>query len=491
MRNIRFDESSVLQEFADIMAKKGLVKSASNVASQELERMAKFVASQRAKNVSDASIKTQLDQMIAAFKAKYRTADPVQLSNFEAQAKKLVEHSTLADATTVQTADDAVSKHAAKDVLYDVSGETGDKLVDEAHPDKAKIEGTDQIVENLTEQQKADLAVVSKKPTGKYSALRTELIALADKLDSMGLVKEANFVDGLLKKKADLTGPISSLPPSEELIQKLLVDAGSLFLDRLIEGISSSGRQDAKRFINKARGYRGRTLGDINKSLRPELQTYAKIFNTALASEDVVGLVAEVSNMRQRLGQKEITIPGLTIPVPERGEVVKKPHLAYNAKVAEFQKLYEQYSSQVLNRPVDLGKRRDGSNDGLLGGKTLQALKGITAKANPTVEEGIAAIQKFLAGRISNKNDAATSKTLVNFARNTVLMKQKGVKQMSDADEAQLTKSLSKLADDVVAFARNLPDENKWTAMELEMTARINTNFQKPQIDALIQRAKK
>jgi hypothetical protein len=123
---------------------------------------------------------------------------------------------------------------------YDVTGETGEQLVEKAHPGGGtKTELThsktdENLVETIVEQQKADIEVARSVPKGTYaelmnlygiltkmgykkhlSGLRTviksiatpdevidyTLNVLADKLDLMGFEKSADLVDGLLKKK--------------------------------------------------------------------------------------------------------------------------------------------------------------------------------------------------------------------------------------------------------------------------------------------------
>lgn len=59
------------------------------------------------------------------------------------------------------------------ETLYDVSGETGDDLVDRAHPDGShKMEDVagDSVIETILEQHKKIKEVVNKTPTGKLAA---------------------------------------------------------------------------------------------------------------------------------------------------------------------------------------------------------------------------------------------------------------------------------------------------------------------------------
>jgi hypothetical protein len=230
MRSIRFEESSVLAEFAGLMEKKkGLVKSAAeslpgpqmpgftrtqipnstlgpkkDIDVQAASRHASILAELKRNGVPDAlaaQIATDIEAKLKANSTPAGEPKSVEQDVSSSLAAKNIKLPGLLN--KLKAVITGIKTASAKDQLYDVSGETGEKLVDEAHPDTAKIEGTDQIVENLTEQQKADLAAVEKKPTGKYAQMQAELIALADELDAMGLTKEADRVDGLLKKKAD------------------------------------------------------------------------------------------------------------------------------------------------------------------------------------------------------------------------------------------------------------------------------------------------
>jgi hypothetical protein len=136
---------------------------------------------------------------------------------------------------TIKTAKDDAQKY------YDVTGETGEQLVEKAHPGGGtKTELThsktdENLVETIVEQQKKDIEVAHSVPKGTYAGLvnlyntltkmgykehlgelksiiksiaTTEdvvehvLVSLADQLDSMGYKKSADRIDGMLKKKA-------------------------------------------------------------------------------------------------------------------------------------------------------------------------------------------------------------------------------------------------------------------------------------------------
>lgn len=209
MRNIKLNESSVLQEYFRIAEEKnllGLKKEAEvKVAAQPRQnplvvamnqlnnywaRLLKKMPEDRAKPFFDAA----LNKTILALKKKYN--DPAShkiIDQFFVEAQKITQH---------EEAEDGMVVGAAKeDKFYDVTGETGEQLVDSAHPGNMRTELThsktdENLVETIVEQQKADLEVAHKVPKGVYAALTD----LADKLDKLGYRKEADVVDDLIKK---------------------------------------------------------------------------------------------------------------------------------------------------------------------------------------------------------------------------------------------------------------------------------------------------
>lgn len=123
---------------------------------------------------------------------------------------------SLDEAGEVQAAN-AVDKQlnmykAAMDKLYDITGETGEKFIGDAH-DKSPViipskeEGAK--VENIVEQQKKDLEVAFKDPTGKYATLITKLIATANKLDEEGDEEGARIVDKTIAELHERVRPFA------------------------------------------------------------------------------------------------------------------------------------------------------------------------------------------------------------------------------------------------------------------------------------------
>ncbi len=92
---------------------------------------------------------------------------------------------------------------SAVDKLYDITGETGEQLIGEAHPGggptmvPAKDEGGK--VETIVEEQKRNMEVARKQPTGKQAAfVAKQLVALANRLDAEGKREAALLVDKAL-----------------------------------------------------------------------------------------------------------------------------------------------------------------------------------------------------------------------------------------------------------------------------------------------------
>jgi hypothetical protein len=94
---------------------------------------------------------------------------------------------------------------------YGVTKETGEDLVGRAHPKDAKpaeAMGEGALVENLLQQQKADLEVATRMPSGalvgKHAALVEALVALANDLEGEGKSDAAARIDTAIGRLAEL-----------------------------------------------------------------------------------------------------------------------------------------------------------------------------------------------------------------------------------------------------------------------------------------------
>lgn len=104
--------------------------------------------------------------------------------------------------------DDQLKVYSAEvNKLYDITGETGEDLINQAHPGggttiaEAKEEGGK--VETIVEQQKKDIEKALKAPTGKYAKLNAEmikkLVSLANDLEARGEMEMVKEIDNTLK----------------------------------------------------------------------------------------------------------------------------------------------------------------------------------------------------------------------------------------------------------------------------------------------------
>jgi len=95
--------------------------------------------------------------------------------------------------------------------LYDVTKGTGEELIEKAHPETAVLAdamGAGGVVENQVEQQKKDIEIATRMPSGALFGIHAELVKelakKANQLEEEGKVKEALRVDKTIRRIADL-----------------------------------------------------------------------------------------------------------------------------------------------------------------------------------------------------------------------------------------------------------------------------------------------
>lgn len=108
----------------------------------------------------------------------------------------------------------ALQYKAASNQLYQVFKETGEDLVDLAHPEgSAKLEGVagDAVVETIVDQKKKIEEIVKKSPTGKLAMVRGEIAKNAEtsaeeitKLYNTSYNNISNLIDNILSKEFHL-----------------------------------------------------------------------------------------------------------------------------------------------------------------------------------------------------------------------------------------------------------------------------------------------
>lgn len=116
---------------------------------------------------------------------------------------------------------------------YNITKETGEDLVNKAHPEDSKpaeAMGDGGLVENVTQQQKKDIEIATKMPSGaligRHAELVNSLICLADKLDSEGKKEAALRIDKTLERIIRLP---FDLQKDAGIWSRLLGWAGSIF----------------------------------------------------------------------------------------------------------------------------------------------------------------------------------------------------------------------------------------------------------------------
>jgi len=311
MRNITFDESLVMREFARIAGEQGLIKTAqtppvgglnqpvamtpeaqklqqnAQQTQQQQQKLQQFspmlkdlqqtIGGQKAddldsllprpKSVPDVSLEPKKDISVDMPIPSWQTetnkstkltdiekADVIRLlgpgsveapdfnqrmDHIKAKDPDLYEKTLLPVIQNKMSKKISSRKTASVSSVYDVSGETGENLIDSAHPGNMHTEVSGRkddegnLVETIVEQHEADKEVAHSIPKGTYATLRTlqdklnklghtdilpeleeviklvatpkeviayELTTLANKLDQKGFIEVASKVDVLTKK---------------------------------------------------------------------------------------------------------------------------------------------------------------------------------------------------------------------------------------------------------------------------------------------------
>lgn len=228
MKNITFNESSVLNEFARIAHEKdllGLRKEAqqtpvqpafqqpaqpqqSNIFTQKVAQLNNWYGTKAGQiTMSSADEATKANQLkklkgdflkmrdnTAKILMRYRTKQnaasfDAAMQNFKVQTQAIIQDAAEDSLVSENsTAPETVKEAAGQDKSYDVSGETGKDLIDAAHPGGGtKTEVThsktkENLVETIIEQQERDIEVARKVPKGTYASL----VGLYSVLNKMG-----------------------------------------------------------------------------------------------------------------------------------------------------------------------------------------------------------------------------------------------------------------------------------------------------------------
>lgn len=245
MRNISFDESSVMNEFAKIANEKGLMKVAQqpqqqgqqNPLTPVMQRLNQYWGQQAQQLDYNTAVKrfnAALQQAMQNLRRQY--GDHPELKRFEQEARKIPERQK---AQALDKFDHGLAKSAKEPSSknYDVTGETGEELVEEAHPgggtrtELTHSKTDENLVETIVEEQQKDIEVAKSVPKGTYAAL----LNLADRLDKMGHVKAADRVDSILKKKLAVEEVSMANAFKEQVARAIQNTSGSNVWDSVVK----------------------------------------------------------------------------------------------------------------------------------------------------------------------------------------------------------------------------------------------------------------
>lgn len=430
MKHITFDESTVLNEFARIASEQNLVKTADTIQPRDLPPGEKPKSrdippidtkkslppdinlgpkkdfplempaaddsvsgpNQIWKDVGDAIVAMQNAETFDALAPnayvameKQILANPILKQKYKSKDISMVFRKLVG-------AEKRASIKQADSKLYDVSGETGEDLVDSAHPGNTKV--SDDVVETIVEQQECDIAIINKVPKGTYASLvelynklhkeghkevlgelmdvikavatpeeiaQHALMTLANELDSRGLVKEADAVDTLLIKiaKTPLEGMRDEIAAAfNRLQQRFYGDQDKLTeLKNLDAQLRTMPATSAAQMINQV----NKLLANVSvPGVREMWNQMMPRYNVAVESE-IAG--------RQR-GEKAATPPAAAPNAAAGKQPAFQPGWEKDsAQVTDFQKKYNDAFSQAFK-----GKRPL-KEDGKYGQHTAAAFK--------------------------------------------------------------------------------------------------------------------
>lgn len=165
-KNIPFDQSSTMRSFANLAMKKGIItpESITKVASVNKQIV-------QSKLTPGPNLEENILKLCAALREKGFVKNAVEIEEKFFIMKKAV-------------------------YLYDTHGETGDDVINFAHPDGSHqmkdVEG-DAMIETIIDKQKAIKNMIAKEPTGKLAMAKK----MADKVKSAGKMNNALAVNAV------------------------------------------------------------------------------------------------------------------------------------------------------------------------------------------------------------------------------------------------------------------------------------------------------
>jgi hypothetical protein len=165
---------------------------------------------------------------------------------------------------------------------YGIGKETGDDLVEKAHPEDAEIAesmGEGWLVENIVQQHRKDEEIATQMPSGslhgKHAALVAALVALANDLEGAGRAEAAARVDRTIER-------LAGCRPFEESLRK------EAFLGLPLGALTWAGLGAA------AWNWFGTKLTSVRENLAEDIQDVIKASASAGGSDSLSGLAARL-----------------------------------------------------------------------------------------------------------------------------------------------------------------------------------------------------
>ena len=436
MRHISFDESTVMNELVKIASAKQLIQTTKKLATDSVTEMDavdsiknRLDSMFNAKNISKEERKVLLQDTqkllkdLHDFESGTQAKPSFDIVDEENKNQIYNEHkknkSNKAQLTESQgycpwcesgdvgqgivacpECEANMNKTAAKNDVYDVSGETAENLVEDAHgkkgtetelTNKPKDDGA--LVENIVEQHKKDVEIVEKDPTGAYASLMilkskfndlglskyaskldiiindlipqemviaTKLLSLANKLSSMGYTKQAQEVALILKKKV-----VKTAAPGDTLRETSVLAA-----IQLINFLSNSLSAHYKPVVDALKSLQNEGWGKVLAEAKRLSQNDPKIqtaLRNAFQDKTVMTAVnnyaaARKGDMRAQEGlqphqnvvpnQQQSTLASTKIAVLLNPKDAEKEFNATSIKLANFLVNYLSAKGAPIIRPL-------------------------------------------------------------------------------------------------------------------------------------------
>ena len=151
---------------------------------------------------------------------------------------------------------------------YDVFGETGEQLIEKAHPGGGHtiVPASDEggKFETIVEEQKKDIERATSVPTGKYAFVTRQLVSLANRLENNGKKEASNLIDNAINKlweKSRLPLVVNA-GNNNSILQKELIFI-SKNLDLLRDTVQNQGLTNSGLNIKRLSGEEDKNYDDF------------------------------------------------------------------------------------------------------------------------------------------------------------------------------------------------------------------------------------